>query len=121
MIELLIKHGADPNQLDVNGNTPLHNCALKGYEKNAETLIKNGAKANTLNRNNETPLYSAVKNKSISKNFFEILIKNGANPNFSRKDGANLLNLAVMIGNLEFCVKNFTMKSEYLFFLFILF
>lgn len=58
-ISMLLKHGADPNYRNLDGDTPLHVvcqwCPLP-YEP-AKILLDNGAAINAENRNKKTPLH----------------------------------------------------------------
>ena len=40
MVELLLKHGADPHQVDKNGEIPLHRASRKGYFKVTEKIVE---------------------------------------------------------------------------------
>ena len=46
IVALLLENGADPNQKDVHGWTPLHRAALWGHVEIARLLIENGANVN---------------------------------------------------------------------------
>ena len=46
MVELLLKHGADPSQADEKGITALHLSAYKGQDDNVEILLKYKADPN---------------------------------------------------------------------------
>jgi len=46
VVELLLKHGADPNQADEKGITALHLSAYKGQDDNVEILLKYKADPN---------------------------------------------------------------------------
>jgi len=106
--KLLIEHGADVNQTDENGNTPLHACIIKNTYKifdnrgereipldadhwltgsraqeeslnMANYLIQHGAHIDQANRERETPLYKAVLNDRVE--MVELLISHGADVN----------------------------------------
>lgn len=79
IVELLLKHKANPNISNNYGLTPLHNAISLANEMIAELLIKNGADVNAKDRNGWTPLhYCAFKNLvSIAK----LLIEKGADLN----------------------------------------
>ncbi len=64
--ELLIKHGADLNAIQMQGVTPLHLAAHNGQTKLAKLLIENGADINPKMDNGQTPLSMANE-----KNFAE--------------------------------------------------
>ncbi|EAX98798.1 ankyrin repeat protein, putative [Trichomonas vaginalis G3] len=76
MIEFLISNGANVNQRNSFGNTPLHVAALFSNKENAEILISHGAEINSLNKNGQTPLDIAViryrkQNEDFLKNHQE--------------------------------------------------
>lgn len=47
---------AQLNQIDVNGNTPLHRAAEGGFVNHAEDYLRHGADVNIRNNRGETPL-----------------------------------------------------------------
>jgi len=55
-VELALKLGANINQKDQMGNTPLHWAAKEGHLEVVKYLIKHGAKINEKNKNGDTPL-----------------------------------------------------------------
>ena len=60
--KLLLKHGADVNAVDANGETAMHGAALKNLPKVVQFLADNGAKVEVWNKKNRfgsTPLMLA--------------------------------------------------------------
>lgn len=60
IVGLLLTHGADPNQVALLGNSPLHVAALNTDDKKieiAELLLLAGADANAQNQLQQTPLH----------------------------------------------------------------
>ena len=57
-VALLIKHGADVNVGNKDGNTPLHTAAFLGEYKIAELLVKSGADVNITNDDGDSPMNS---------------------------------------------------------------
>lgn len=61
-IERHIHWGTDINQVNIDGQTPLHESARAGRMIVAKLLMKNGADLNKLNRDGKTVLYVALQN-----------------------------------------------------------
>lgn len=71
MIKELLKHGADPNNRDSEGNTPLH-LLFSVFSKNIEmskemtqVLLNCGADPNQLNNDSWTPLHLAIRRGQV--------------------------------------------------------
>jgi len=58
--ELLIAKGADVNAKAIDGETPLHEAAFRGYKEIAELLIAEGADMNAKMEDGDTPLDAAI-------------------------------------------------------------
>lgn len=95
IVELLIEHGADVNNRNKYGVTPLYSAATKEM---AELLIKHGANVNAMNINNNTPLYDAI---SHNKEVVEVLIAHGADVNNKDRSGNTPLHVAINVRNKE--------------------
>jgi ankyrin repeat protein len=54
-VRILLRHGANVNQADAYGNTPLHLAASKGQVKMCRMLIEFGAKKDRQNKDESTP------------------------------------------------------------------
>ena len=61
LMEKLAKEGADVNQIDDKGNTPLHKATLSNQKEFAMAIIVKGAKLNVENKDGETPLDIAIE------------------------------------------------------------
>ncbi len=61
LLEKLAKEGADINQIDDKGNTPLHMATLSNQKEFALAIIAKGAKLNVENKDGETPLDIAIE------------------------------------------------------------
>lgn len=59
LVELLIKQGADVNQIDSSGETPLYEAARRGCVGILQLLIQNGADVNVMDNLGKTPLDDA--------------------------------------------------------------
>jgi ankyrin repeat protein len=102
-VKVLLKHKADVNLQDNQGEVPL--MALMAFDKKDDIeifnlLVKNGAKVNIQDKDGETPLHYAVTSKRPE--FTELLIKNGAKINIQSKEGETPLHYAVTWGKPEF-------------------
>uniref|UniRef100_A0A061RY16 Achain crystal structure of engineered northeast structural genomics consortium target n=1 Tax=Tetraselmis sp. GSL018 TaxID=582737 RepID=A0A061RY16_9CHLO len=54
MVQLLLRHGADPNAADVDGATPLHYAALCGNKEVCVLLMEGGADASARDGSGQT-------------------------------------------------------------------
>ncbi len=73
--KFLIQMGAEINEKDNLGVTPLHVASLKGNIEIAELLLEKGADVNIIANNGSTPLFSAIKNKLRSTCGRDMLIQ----------------------------------------------
>ena len=91
---LVIDCGIDPNiQDDVDGSTPLHDAAEKGYFVIVKILLEHGAEPNIQNYIGWTPLHLAAANGYFV--IVKILLEHGAEPNIQDNDGSTPLHKAV--------------------------
>ncbi|XP_018114353.1 ankyrin repeat domain-containing protein 54 isoform X3 [Xenopus laevis] len=64
-VRLLLDQGADPNQRDGLGNTPLHLAACTSHVPVITTLLHGGARVDALDRAGRTPLHLAKSKLNI--------------------------------------------------------
>lgn len=96
-IESLLKAGADIQETDKNGVTPLHHAVRFRSPAAVETLLQHGAAVNqTCKRSGSTPLHRAVTStgapstagkESEARQIIEILLRYGADPSIKNKRG----------------------------------
>lgn len=75
----LLAKGADVNAKILNGLTPLHYSAGKGYKSMVELLLTNNADIGVMNQNGFTPLHYAVQENQ--ETITEVLLANKADVN----------------------------------------
>ncbi len=81
----LIDAGANVNQGDADGDTPLHLSAAAGYQKYVEELLQRGADPRATNKYGLTPLHLAVSN--ARPGIGKMLIERGADINARDNSG----------------------------------
>jgi tankyrase len=96
-IERLVKAGADIQETDKNGVTPLHHAVRFRSPVAVETLLRLGAAVNqTCKRSGSTPLHRAVTwsgapatagKRAQAREIVEILLRYGADPSIKNKSG----------------------------------
>ncbi len=92
-VELLIRHGANVNQvIGVGGMTPLHMSARRGTASIAEALLDAGADIEARDKNGETPLRRAVN--CDQARVVGLLLSRGANPRSTDKNGRTPIDAA---------------------------
>lgn len=97
-LKYLVENGANINERDLEGFTPLLNAVYYNFVDGVEFLIKIGAPIDD-NSDGQTPLILATRqgNDKIIK----ILVENGADVNKSDKHGNTPLHLSTKAGNLK--------------------
>ncbi|MGC4046784.1 MAG: ankyrin repeat domain-containing protein [Armatimonas sp.] len=98
-VEALLDAGANPNQGDDNGFTPLYAASLTGDTTLMELLVKKGAKVDGLTSKGNTSLHGAI---AVGKTEAAIwLLEHGANPSIRSKGGQTARELAEQMKNDE--------------------
>nr|XP_022299076.1 uncharacterized protein LOC111107929 [Crassostrea virginica] len=97
--DLLIKGGADCNQGDKQGRTPLYAASRVGNADVADLLIKAGADCNHSDKEGSTPLYAA--SLAGKANVVDLLIKGGADCNQGDKIDSTPLHAASLVGKAD--------------------
>ena len=111
-LQQLIADGANIDEKDDIGDTPLYYALKNGHAEIAKLLIANGANVNDKNPIGNTPLHHAVEylprrylaDRYLPTRYFEILellIAKGAQCNEKNCHRANALSWALPHGNLE--------------------
>lgn len=107
-LALFIKHGADLNIKDVQGNTLLHSVIGKDASI-CKILLEAGAHVDAKNNVGETPLLKATfKNASRT---CKLLLKHGANINATDQNGNTLLILTILETKRK-CTLNPTLQNH---------
>lgn len=99
-IKKVVNSGADVNEKDANGGTPLHRACAFGSTEMCEMLLDAGADVNLLNI--DTPLHRAACYGHV--HICQLLLKRGADIN-GKSDGIKEtpLHSAVRCGQLDVC------------------
>lgn len=94
----MIAAGADVNQAQPDGATPLHWAVYRVDRELVATLLKRGAKPNVLNKYGASPLAEAVR--VASPEMVGMLLEVGADASVANEDGQTALMLAARTGNV---------------------
>jgi ankyrin repeat protein len=99
VVQMLLKHGANPNIQDKYKMTALHWALQKGEIEAVKMLLSFKADVNTKNNKNVTPLMSASIEGTIK--CVQLLADAGAEINASAKDGFTALMFAAYYGKTK--------------------
>ena len=94
----MIADGADVNQAQPDGTTPLHWAAYRIDRELVVALLKKGARANVVNRYGASPLAEAVR--VANAELVGMLLEAGADANVANEDGQTSLMLAARTGDV---------------------
>ena len=92
MVAFLLSNGANANQADSRGASPLHLAAFAGHEAVVAVLLTHGANINLTNNNDWFPLHIAAF--AGHEDVVALLLAKGANFNQSNNDGQKPIDLA---------------------------
>mmetsp|Transcript_3053 Transcript_3053/g.8631 ORF Transcript_3053/g.8631 Transcript_3053/m.8631 type:complete len:171 (-) Transcript_3053:949-1461(-) len=80
LIQILLRHGADPNFCASDGTSILHNaCRRCGFEV-VETLVQHGASVHSKDCKGESTLHAACQRVGV-QDIVRFLLQQGASPN----------------------------------------
>jgi ankyrin repeat protein len=101
VVEVLLKHGADPNLPNPDdAGTSLHAAAFNMHPRVTQVLLAHGAKVDARDENGRTPLWHAAFEKGQrSLDVARALIAAGADPNAADQEGETPLIRAALEGN----------------------
>ncbi|XP_006177557.2 LOW QUALITY PROTEIN: ankyrin repeat domain-containing protein 7 [Camelus ferus] len=90
---ILLEHGADPNLVDLDGNTALHYAACHPSISLVEKLLEHKANLEAQNKDGYTPLLLAITENNAE--MVEFLLKRGADVNAADKNQRTALMIAL--------------------------
>jgi len=94
----LVAKGADVNQTQADGATPLHWAVYRFDRELVQALLKKGARVDVVNRYGSSPLAEAARVANLE--IVEMLLEAGADPDIANEDGQTPLMLAARTGNV---------------------
>ncbi len=98
-VRQLLAKGADPNDRESDGTTPLAWAAVRANTEMVALLLKAGADPNRTNEIGIGPLALAIANGSLS--IVDQLLAGGADPNLARENGETPLMTAARMGRVD--------------------
>ena len=99
ILEYLHSQGADIDQVDDDGDAPLHQAAKHGHLDIIEYLLGQGANIDQVNGDGDTPLHCAVYSENLD--IVDYLLGQGANIDQVNRDGDTPLQLAIDFGHVD--------------------
>lgn len=103
IVQILVRHGADPNIQDVDGQTPLHVATYHLHPKTVRYLLKKAASPELADVEGATPLHLAawIGNEELVRMLSEAMFHPASSLDL---DGQTALSLAAEQGNIN-CVR----------------
>lgn len=98
-VEALVRHGADPNERDEPGVSPLGWGAIGNHSAVIRVLLANGAKVNEIDGLGMTPLLYAASIDFGDTEVVELLLGANADPGCKDKQGLTPAGLAELFGH----------------------
>ena len=89
VIDLLLAHGVDIDDVDSSGGSILHRCVHHGSISKVETCLNIGVNIDTIDKNGDTPLIIAAKNGL--EDVVQLLITNGCDTSIKNREGLDAL------------------------------
>lgn len=100
LIGELVGRGADINQRDSYGRTPLHFAVSFSEYDTVTAVIVQNAEVNVRDYAGRAPLFEAVQKEDF--NTAKLLVENGADINIREKHGLTPLHLTILKNNFQF-------------------
>lgn len=98
-LEILLEHGADPNEATRLGLTPLHWATMLGAEGSVRELLRYGADPNRIDASGVSPIFPAVSRDM--RHAVTMLLQHGARIDLVSKNGNTVLSTAAVTGRAE--------------------
>ena len=99
VVKLLIQNGADLNETDKEGCSPLHIAIRLKHTAIVKLLIQNGADLTKTDHKGYFPLNLAILHRQPA--MVKLLLENDANPNSLNPDKTSLLYWQIVLGSYE--------------------
>ncbi len=98
-VRKMIANGANVNETDKEGSTPLHAAAYHGYADVMEALLDAGAKVDARDVYGFTPLHAAAREGQLAA--ARLLVKRGANVDLTEESGLTPVQVARLMGRTD--------------------